>query len=110
MSHNPIIRSFYFSNESDSLKTFFEWYEERKKTKFKAFEAAKKAENLKERLKILVNFNDKAGEFYRNTFYDSFRYCSFRIPEVADEIYKIDQAIKGQTTGLLKVVAQITLI
>lgn len=32
MSHNPIIRSFYFSNESDSLKTFFEWYEERKKT------------------------------------------------------------------------------
>ena len=76
-----------------NLKTFE--YEERKKPKFKAFEAAKKAENLKERLKILVNFNDKAGEFYRNTFYDSFRYCSFRIPEVADEIYKIDQAIKA---------------
>ena len=50
---------------------------------------------MKERLKILVNFNDKAGEFYRNTFYDSFRYCSFRVPEVADEIYKIDQAIKA---------------
>lgn len=32
MSHNPIIKSFYYSSESDSLKTFLEWYKERKKT------------------------------------------------------------------------------
>ena len=43
----------------------------------------------------MVNFDDKAGEFYRKTFYDSVRYCSFRIPEVADEIYKMDQAVKA---------------
>ena len=76
-----------------NLKTFE--YEKRSKVKFEAFNAAKKAENLKERLRVLVNFDDKAGEFYRKTFYDSFRYCSFRIPEVADEIYKIDQAVKA---------------
>ncbi len=76
-----------------NLKTYK--YEERKKIKFKAFDEAKKAKTLKERLKILVNSNDKAGEFYRKTFYDSFRYCSYRIPEVSDELYKIDQAIKA---------------
>ena len=76
-----------------NLKTYK--YEERKKIKFKAFDEAKKAKTLKERLKILVNSNDKAGEFYRKTFYDSFRYCSYRIPEVSDDLYKIDQAIKA---------------
>ena len=34
------------------------------------------SKNLKERLKILINYDDKAGEFYRKTFYDSFRYLS----------------------------------
>ena len=35
----------------------------------------------------------KYGDFYRSTFCDSFRYCSLRIPEVSDDIYKIDDAI-----------------
>ncbi|GAA4830999.1 3-hydroxyacyl-CoA dehydrogenase/enoyl-CoA hydratase family protein [Algivirga pacifica] len=61
--------------------------------KFKALEASKEIENLKERLPFLLNFEDKAGEFYRKTFYDVFRYCSNRIPEIADELYRIDQAV-----------------
>ena len=32
MSHNPIIRSFFYSSDLDSLKTFLKWYEERKKS------------------------------------------------------------------------------
>jgi 3-hydroxyacyl-CoA dehydrogenase len=68
-------------------------YVPKAKVSFKALEASKPVENLKERLRLLVNFDDKAGEFYRTTFYDLFRYCSFRIPEIADELYKIDQAV-----------------
>ena len=74
-----------------NLKTYE--YGPRTKAKFNAFNEAKNAKNLKERLKILVNYDDKAGEFYRKTFYDSFRYCSFRIPEITDDLYKIDRAL-----------------
>ncbi|GGZ20285.1 3-hydroxyacyl-CoA dehydrogenase [Echinicola pacifica] len=68
-------------------------YKPVEKPKFKALEASKDINDLKERIKFLVNFEDKAGEFYRASFYDLFRYCSFRIPEIADELYRIDQAV-----------------
>jgi 3-hydroxyacyl-CoA dehydrogenase len=35
----------------------------------------------------------KAGEFYRKTILDGFRYVTYRIPEIADELYRIDAAI-----------------
>lgn len=73
------------------LKTFE--YGERTRAKFKALEAVKEVEDLKERIKTLVNFDDKAGEFYRKTFYDTFKYVSYRIPEISDELYRIDQAV-----------------
>ena len=73
------------------LKTFE--YGERTRAKFKALEAVKDEESLKVRIKTLVNFDDKAGEFYRTTFYDAFKYVSNRIPEIADELYRIDQAV-----------------
>lgn len=68
-------------------------YKAQSKARFKAIEAAKPIEGLKERLRTLINFQDKAGEFYRATFYDLFRYCTFRIPEIADELFRIDQAV-----------------
>ena len=73
------------------LKTFE--YGERTKAKFKALEAVKDVEGLKERIKILINFDDKAGDFYRKTFYDTFKYVTYRIPEISDELYRIDQAV-----------------
>jgi 3-hydroxyacyl-CoA dehydrogenase len=73
------------------LKTFT--YKDVEKPKFKALEAAKEVEDLKKRLKLLVNFEDRAGEFYRASFYDLFKYCSNRIPEISDELYRIDQAV-----------------
>ncbi|WP_200975215.1 3-hydroxyacyl-CoA dehydrogenase/enoyl-CoA hydratase family protein [Echinicola sp. 20G] len=68
-------------------------YKPVEKPKFKALEGSKDIHDLKKRIKFLVNFEDKAGEFYRTTFYDLFRYCSNRIPEIADELYRIDQAV-----------------
>ena len=76
-----------------NLKTYE--YGPKTKAKFKALDAVKDVEDLKNRLKILLNFNDKAGEFYRATFYNLFKYCSNRIPEIADELFRIDQAVSA---------------
>lgn len=73
------------------LKTFE--YKDVEKPKFKAVEASKEIDDLRKRIKFLVNFDDRAGEFYRTTFYDLFKYCANRIPEISDELYRIDQAV-----------------
>jgi 3-hydroxyacyl-CoA dehydrogenase len=70
-------------------------YEEQEKPKFKALEASKAIEDLKERTKFLFNFQDNAGEFYRATFLPLFHYISHRIPEITDDLYKIDDAMKA---------------
>lgn len=70
-------------------------YKDAEKPKFKALEASKEIDDLKKRIKFLVNFDDRAGEFYRTSFYDLFKYCSHRIPEISDELYRIDQAVSA---------------
>jgi 3-hydroxyacyl-CoA dehydrogenase len=42
-----------------------------------------------------VSGKDKAGEFYRKSFAALFAYVSNRIPEITDELYKIDDAMKA---------------
>ena len=75
------------------LKTYE--YKEREKVSFDALGATKDIEDLKKRVPVLVNYDDEAGEFYRTTFYDLFAYCSNRIPEIADELYRIDSAVSA---------------
>ena len=68
-------------------------YEPRKKSKFATLEAAKPIEDLNQRLKVLCSGQDKAGEFYRQFHYALFSYISQRIPEISDEVYRIDDAL-----------------
>ncbi len=68
-------------------------YEEKKKVKFELIGKAKKTSSLKERLKILINGNDKASLFYKKMFAIMFSYVSNRVPEISNEIYKIDAAM-----------------
>jgi len=68
-------------------------YKDTEKTKDESLLEIKKSEQVEIRIKKLINLKNKYGDFYRSTFYDTFRYCSLRIPEVSDEIYKIDNAI-----------------
>ncbi|MBC7921979.1 MAG: 3-hydroxyacyl-CoA dehydrogenase/enoyl-CoA hydratase family protein [Ferruginibacter sp.] len=75
------------------LKTFE--YKPSEKVKFATLEATKNIENLKDRLKVLLAGKDQAGEFYRRTFLDGFQYVSHRIPEIADELYRIDAAVSA---------------
>ncbi|WP_127130781.1 3-hydroxyacyl-CoA dehydrogenase NAD-binding domain-containing protein [Pseudoflavitalea rhizosphaerae] len=68
-------------------------YEPRKKPKFATVEAAKPIDDLKTRLKALVTGMDKAGDFYRHFHYGLFSYISHRIPEISDDIYRVDDAM-----------------
>ena len=63
------------------------------KAKFATLESTKTIDDLKTRFKVLLAGKDKAGDFYRDSFYALFKYVSDRIPEIADELYKIDDAI-----------------
>jgi 3-hydroxyacyl-CoA dehydrogenase len=56
---------------------------------------AKPIDDLKTRLKTLVTGQDKAGEFYRQLHYSLFSYISHRIPEISDELYRVDDAMKA---------------
>lgn len=68
-------------------------YAPRVKTKFATLETAKPIEDLYSRLKMLVAGQDKAGEFYRLFHYGLFSYISHRIPEISDELYRVDDAM-----------------
>ncbi len=70
-------------------------YGPKQKAKFATLEAAKPIEDLAQRLKVLYKGEDKAGEFYRIFHHLLFSYISHRLPEISDELYKIDDALKA---------------
>ncbi|MEN8788252.1 MAG: 3-hydroxyacyl-CoA dehydrogenase NAD-binding domain-containing protein [Flavobacteriaceae bacterium] len=70
-------------------------YRSKKKASFTTLELTKSIENVIDRFPVLISGKDKAGEFYRKSFGSLFAYVSNRIPEIADDIYKIDDAMKA---------------
>ncbi len=70
-------------------------YKEKKRAKFTTLELTKTIDNVIDRFKVLINGKDKAGEFYRKTFGAMFAYIQNRIPEISDELYRIDDAMKA---------------
>ena len=70
-------------------------YRASKKAKFATLELTKTVDKVVDRFKILVKGKDKAGDFYRKSFTALFAYVSNRIPEISDELYKIDDAMKA---------------
>lgn len=65
------------------------------KTKYATIDAAKPVDDLPQRIKVLYNGTDKAGDFYRLFHNLLFTYVTNRIPEITDELYKIDDALKA---------------
>jgi 3-hydroxyacyl-CoA dehydrogenase len=63
--------------------------------KFPTLEMAKPIDDLRQRTKMLVMGMDKAGQFYRQIFGGLFAYVSNRIPEISDDLFKIDDALKA---------------
>lgn len=81
-------------------------YVTQKKVKFATLDATKQIEKLEDRFKVLVAGKDAAGEFYRKYFFGLFQYISNRIPEISNELYKVDDAMSagfGWAMGPFKV-------
>ncbi|MBC8043981.1 MAG: 3-hydroxyacyl-CoA dehydrogenase/enoyl-CoA hydratase family protein, partial [Rhizobacter sp.] len=68
-------------------------YGEKKKVKFATLEVTKGVDDLRQRLKAFAASKDKAGEFFRLTMDDVFEYVANRIPEISDDLYRIDLAM-----------------
>lgn len=83
-------KSEILSLDLDSLE-----YTESKKAKFATLELTKTVDNVADRFPILVDGKDKAGEFYRKNFASLFAYVQHRIPEISDELYRLDDAMKA---------------
>jgi len=94
-------QGFYKKEKVDGKSEFYALdlktleYKPSQKVKFASLETTKAVDSLTERLKILFAAKDKAGDFYRATFYQLFAYSSNRIPEISDELYKIDAAMNA---------------
>lgn len=83
-------KSVILSLDLDTLE-----YTPKERVKFPTLEMAKPIDDLKQRTKMLLMGQDKAGEFYRKIFGGLFAYVSNRLPEITDDLYKIDDALKA---------------
>ncbi len=57
--------------------------------------AAKNIDSLPKRIQSFFVAKDKGGELVRKSLLGLFAYCSNRIPEIADDFYSIDDAMKA---------------
>ncbi|MFN4764223.1 3-hydroxyacyl-CoA dehydrogenase NAD-binding domain-containing protein [Gillisia sp. Q332] len=83
------------SSEIQSLDLNTMEYRAGKRANFATLEQTKTIDKVEDRFKVLINGKDKAGEFYRKNLSALFAYVSNRIPEITDELYKIDDAMKA---------------
>jgi 3-hydroxyacyl-CoA dehydrogenase len=70
-------------------------YRPQQKVKSATLDITKTIENVKDRMKVFAAGKDKAGELFRASFFGLFEYVSDRIPEIADELYRIDDALRA---------------
>jgi len=70
-------------------------YRPQQKIKSATLELTKPIENVRDRMKVFAAGKDKAGEVFRSSFFGLFEYVSDRIPEISDELYRIDDAMRA---------------
>ncbi|PST84361.1 3-hydroxyacyl-CoA dehydrogenase [Pedobacter yulinensis] len=70
-------------------------YKPQQKVKSATLEMTKPVENLRERMRIFAAGKDKAAELFRHSSFGLFAYVSDRIPEISDELYRIDDAMRA---------------
>lgn len=70
-------------------------YVAKRPVKFASLDAAKQMENLKDRLGFFFyEGKDKGAEFVKRSLTGLFAYISHRIPEISDELYRIDDGLR----------------
>jgi len=70
-------------------------YGPKQRAKFQSLEVLKPIEDLKKRVKAFSGQSDKAAQFFNESLYGLFQYVSNRIPEISDELYRIDDAMRA---------------
>lgn len=70
-------------------------YRDQKKASFSVLEQTKTIDHLSDRYEVLLADKGKAGNFYRKNLAALFSYAAHRVPEIADEFYKIDDAMRA---------------
>lgn len=90
-------QGFYKKVDKDILSLDLDTLEYRpqKKASFATLELTKTIDKPIDRFKVLIGGKDKAAEFYRRNFAGLFAYVSNRVPEITDDLYKIDAAMKA---------------
>lgn len=70
-------------------------YRSYQKPNFPEVEALKSETNTLERIKQLYTLPGKAGDFYRKILTETFAYAALNAPEIANDIYSIDDALEA---------------
>jgi 3-hydroxyacyl-CoA dehydrogenase len=70
-------------------------YRPQQKVKSATLELTKPMESVRERMKVFAAGKDKAAEVFRSSFFGLFEYVSDRIPEISDELFRIDDAMRA---------------
>ena len=70
-------------------------YEPSIRPKLPSIELAKQIDTLPKRIQALFNAEDKGGKLIRRSLLSLFAYVSNRIPEIADHLYAIDDALRS---------------
>ena len=70
-------------------------YIDQNKPRFDSIGKARGANRLKSKLGILYGGGDKAADFYKDVTTAILAYSANRIPEIADDLYQIDDALKA---------------
>jgi len=97
---NKTDQGFYKRVEQNGQKEFwtlnFETmeYEPPQKVRFDSVGQNRKIEPVGARLKAMVEADDRAGQYIRAVTYNRLAYASRRIPEIADNVVAVDNAIK----------------
>ncbi|MGD0623597.1 MAG: 3-hydroxyacyl-CoA dehydrogenase/enoyl-CoA hydratase family protein [Thermodesulfobacteriota bacterium] len=69
-------------------------YSPEQKLKFPSLDEAKAASGVGNKIKALIYADDRAGQFAWKVVSESLLYAARRIPEIADDIYNVDNAMK----------------
>ncbi|MCB9246805.1 MAG: enoyl-CoA hydratase/isomerase family protein [Flavobacteriales bacterium] len=70
-------------------------YQPKSQVRFKSVGDARSAEKLADKLRILWNGTDKAAEFFRKINAQVLAYATNRLPEIADQTYQVDDAMRA---------------
>lgn len=83
------------TSEIHSLRLKTLEYGPQEKVKSTTLEATKLVEDVRKRMKVYEQGTDKAAELFRAMYYPLFEYVSKRVPEITDDFFRIDDAMRA---------------